>query len=1454
MIFRTGATAWLLTASVAGTALGAMNVGLRTDAGREVVARFGVALLNQVVRGTAEVGEVTGTFTAGFEAHDVVIRGEDGTLLARLPEVSLRYRILDLLTARIAFERVVLVAPQINVIRLPSGRLNYEEVLGLGGSGDSTDSGGGRKPLVAFRDVEIRDGSVVIRTPIDATADTTIDTEPTPNGLMRVRRVDDLDAAISYARISSPFEGENPLHFVIDELSARFSDPALDIRSLSGTLDIDGDSIALNLSRLELPGTETELHGVLNWSEGPLLLALDLDADRLAVDDARPFVDGLPWGLEGSGRVSIHSLDPDHIRVGLERLRLDEPDGRGGVSGRLTITVHKGQGWTLRDTELAFESLTLDYLRPMVDTIPFSGRVSGNLVLSGPSDSLDTQLDVWFRDSLVVGDPETHVRGAGTLALGDGIRFDGFRIDSSDIALSTVHRLLPTVDLLGQLALTGNLVGSWRDVLFGGTIRHRDGGLPESVARGWVRLDSRTDTVGVWAELNLDSLNFAGIHRSYPRVLERGVFGGELSLSGYADSLRFQTTVGGSSGRIVAEGVLTLLPQTRGVRHLVTSFENLDVQRLQFSAPLTELYGRMSGEVVSDSGLGLSGALTFAIDTSFVAESPFDSLTGVMRFADHTVQLDGFEVWGPSLYAHADGGLGLDAAHSDTLAFEAVVDSLGTIESLLRDRLSAFNRDSLLTRLAGGLRADATISGSLDAFEASGILDVPAASSSGGTVEGLDLRFTWPTTANGRMTIDGKVDSLNVGRFAYSDLALDLHGRRNEAVWQAHARIGLDGSWTARGRMRVEPDATSVPIDFMGLLLPTHRWFLEPGAVITLRETGYDLDSVTVASEDGRARLELRGRVPRGGSPGRLTGEMVGLPLADAWGLVQLDPNAVGGAVGGNISLSGSATDPTWRVSLQWSDGRFGSIKIPMTLEATAAYVDRRLTGDAAGWRLGEQILALDFDLPVDLALEGADERQLPGQLAINAAGEAIDLSLAALLTLRVTDGVGRLDLDVGITGSWREPQLRGTAAIEQGGANFTGLGVTYSEIDAQLALSGDTIRIEKLGFQSGDGHAEFDGFVRLEELTRPILDLGIVVNDFRLIDVPEVLTLTTSGEFELKGPLYGATLTGAGTVEKGDLYFADLVEKQIVNLEDTLYASLLDADFVREEGLARALENRLLDSLRIDSLVLQIGPNVRLLSNEADIQLTGQMILGKVADRYRLDGSLMTPRGTYRLPLGRGWGVAELVVREFDVTGGQVQYFGTPDLNADVDINARYHVRTTRNQDIVVFVNVGGTLYSPIITLTSDVRPELPPDEIISYLLFNAPSVEALGGAEVAYLGSAILGAFSNQIVNPLISGLGLPLDYVRIRPPTQGLSGTEIALGWQLSERTFVTLSPRICHQQQRGLTSNFAASLEYRLSPNWHFAASSDPVNACTLTGGGAHLNRSQFGLDMLWEKRY
>ncbi|MCZ6915924.1 MAG: translocation/assembly module TamB [Gemmatimonadetes bacterium] len=1442
----------MLTATVAGTALGAGVVGLRTETGREVLTRYGVSVLNEVVHGTADVGEVSGTLHDGLTVRDVVIRGEDGTLLVYFPEVILRYSLLDFLSARIALGRVVLIQPQLNIVRLPNGRYNYEEVLGLGGSG----GGGGRKPLVAFRRAEIHGATVVIRNPTEPSDDPRVETELTNEGLMRVRRIDDLNATVSYARISSPFPGENALRFDIEELSARFSDPALDIRSMRGRLEIDGDSIALDLSRFALPGSDVSLRGTLRWPGGDLLLSLDIDARRWAMDDIRPFVDDVPWGLVGDGRATVTSLDGDRLRVHIDPMRLRGPAGGGEVAGRFDILV-TGEGWTLGDTELRFDTLAVDYLRPMLDSIPFDGWLTGRLLVSGPSDSLQTDVSLWFRDGLVAGTPETHLRGRGTVSLGTegGFGFDRFLLDSSDIDLGTVRRVVPPVELQGRVALIGELNGPWGNTTFEGTAQHRHGNGPISVARGVVRLDHRTDTVGVWAQLELDSLRFAGVHASYPRLPERGVFGGRATLSGFADSLGFRIDAEGPPGRVVATGYLVLLPDVLGVQNLNAQVRRLSLGDLESMFPPTELYGRVHGGVSSDSAAGLVGELSIVLDASFAAGSPIDGMRGVVRFENRMIFADSLRLTGPSMTLIAHGGLGLIDARPGVLRVLADVDSLATIEPLLRERFPRLEQDSIFTRMIGSVDAEVTLAGSIDEFEADIVVSVPLATSVGAWLEGLDVRATLPASPRGALSVVGRADSLALGRYAYSDLELSMSGRRNAATWLGRVRLGSEGSWIAWGRTEVDSGQIRIPVEFMGLLLPTHRWFLEPGAVVTVTDSALDLANVLIKSEDGGAWVEMEGQIPRGGATGSLSGSWVRLPLSDVWGLAQLDTEHVGGDVGGTLELSGSATAPVWHAAFQVNDGRFRSFRIPL-LETTVGYENQRLVAEGTIWRLAQPILTLDLDLPLDLALEGAEQRQLPGPLTINATADGVDLSLMELVTPLVRNAVGQLDANVGITGTWREPQLTGTLALTDAGAFLPGLGVTHENISGSVVLAGDTIRVDRLVIGSGGGTAEITGFVRLQDLTQPIVELGIVANQFRTLDVPDFLAFTMTGDLSLDGPIFGATLRGRGTLSETDLYFADLIQKRIINLEDTLYAfspSFIDRELLREEGLLAALQIRLLDSLRIEDLALEMGSNVRLLSTEADIALTGRLLIGKVADQYRFDGTLNAPRGTYRLSFGSSAGLGELIVREFTVTGGQVQYFGTPDLNAGLNIDARYNLRTTKGEDLTIFVNVGGTLYAPDLTLSSDFRPPLPEDEVISYLLFNAPSVEALGGQELGFLRSQLLGALSSQIGGLLISDLGVPLSYLSIRPPSQGLSGTEVALGWQIGPKTYVTLSPRIC-QQQEVFHPDLGASVEYRFTQNWLFSASRDPVNTCSVLGGPSRAIKSQLGVDLFWEKRY
>ena len=450
-------------------------------------------------------------------------------------------------------------------------------------------------------------------------------------------------------------------------------------------------------------------------------------------------------------------------------------------------------------------------------------------------------------------------------------------------------------------------------------------------------------------------------------------------------------------------------------------------------------------------------------------------------------------------------------------------------------------------------------------------------------------------------------------------------------------------------------------------------------------------------------------------------------------------------------------------------------------------------------------------------------------------------------------DASGRLDGDFGITGNWERPQLTGSLQLTSGAATYPGLGVRHQGIDGRVVMRGDTLHIERMSGRSGAGTLAVSGNVRLENLTRPVLDLHLSARDFDAMDVRTFLTFTATGEFDLRGPLIGATLSGGGSVPKGIMHYTDLLNKRVVNLEDTLFRGLVDTTLIRSQGLARAFQNRFIDSLVVDSLRLGMGSEVWLRSTEANIQLAGSVVFSKVADIYRADGTLTTPRGLYQLPLG-----VQFATRQFTVTRGEIRMLGTPDLDGLVDIDAEYLIRRRTGDNMTVFVHIGGTLYLPTITLTSDVRPALPEAEIISYLMFGGPLLAGTATFQTKQAAvQSVLSAFSGQVESALLSNFGLPFDFFQISPTEQGLSGTQVEFGWQwdiFGIPAFVTPTSRFGCQQNWTKSENWGLSLELRLSRDWRVAGSVEPVRGCSTNAITAGAGTRQAGVDVLWERNY
>lgn len=1429
----------LVVAVVSATVLGGLGAALRTGAGRDVVVRFGVETLNRRLDGRVTVGEVRGSYTGGLDARDVVLRDTAGAEVVRIPRLQIRYRVRDLLAGRVVLGELQLTGPAVTLVQDSAGTLNLERVLRLNRPG-----GGGRPLLIAFRDVEIGDGSVSIHT----------------RGA--VRTITGLIARLAYARLSSPLPGEKPMRFDLTQLRAKVSDPAIDLRGARGRVEVLGDSLSLDLDEARFPGSSVRVRGAISWPEDTLLYALQVGASRVTTEDLQWIMRDLPAGLTGRGNATVRSTSGDVMEVRLTNLALTGAGGGGRLSGTLGLVLGPNGHRTIQRTDLTTKDFDLEYVRPLLDTLPIAGRLTGRFQGDGPQESLAVDVDWTFRDSLVPGWPPSHIEGGGRVALhvpGDFV-FTDFAVRNAELDMGTVRRLVP-VDLQGELDAIGTLNGPWKQAEFSGTLRHHDGARPPTLARGLLRVDSRGDTLGLWADLSLDSLSLNGLRPSYPVLRVGGAFGGDVRLAGYLDSLSLVAKLAGAAGQVTAEGALMFLGPRRGARWLDARFSQVDLHRLNDTLPETSLQGRLRGGAVLAASAVPEANGELALGASLVAGTAIDSLSGRFSLADSVLRVDTLALYAPGLSASVRGGLGVGSTREDTLRIVGRTDSVGVVEPLARWLTSVAAGPERAP--AGAADVELDITGSLSRFGLMARAHAPALRWGPLQVRDAAVTGRWQSDERGVVELDGEVDSLVWEQFRLSAVEARVRGRRDSLGWFARSRWGEYAAWIAGGTMRADSAASTVVLDSLGLLLPSEAWFLTRGSRLTVTDSAITLDSTALESASGGARATLAGAVPRLGA-GDLRVSLERIPLADAWALSQQDPSEAGGVLSGTMTLSGTAREPLIRGKVALQDAAFRGFRAPY-LDGTFDYRARRLSGEFGLWRSGQQVLGITADLPMDLALRDAPaNRRLPGPLSIRVRADSVDLGFLEAMVPVARETGGRLSADFGIAGTWLEPQLTGTVSVRDGAVTFPALGVRHQNLFARLRLSGDTIRVDTLSLQSGEGTATVRGFVRLAELTRPLLDLGISARDFRVMDVRDYLAFAASGAVTLKGPVYGATVTGRGTVPRGVLYFTDLITKQVMNLEDARYADIIDTSLVRKQGLREEFQNRFLDSLRIDSLLLSMGSDVWLRSSEANVQLTGGLVVDKVAGRYRLDGTLETPRGTYRLPL------TTTLKSDFAVTRGQLQYFGTPDLNAAVDIDARHVVRRP-DQNLNVFVHIGGTLYTPRLTLTSDNRPPISETEIISYLLFGMPSFQAIGqggrnaelfGTATTFVSRYAAAAVSGQLERSLITDLGVPLDYVQIRPGDvrgQGggfLTGTEISFGKQvtiLGLPAFWTWSPRICPTQT--VSEYLGASAELRIRRQWLLAFSHEPVGPCSgVLSPAASTTRYQLGLDLFWERIY
>ncbi len=1455
-------------------ALGTATALLYTEAGHLALGRLAARELSARFRGRFEVERVSGSFLRSVELDRVAILDTLGEPFATVRRIAVRYRMPDLFAGRVVFAEATLDQPDVRIVKRQNGRLNLHEIFRLG-----EGPGGGPSPLIEVRNLRIAGGRVELRLPWSP-PDTARTAEmvraaleadrarpgrvvlETRDGLRRVVLLDSLEARLPRVRISSP--DRSPLTFDVDSLRTRVSDPAVSVVDLAAHAWTRGDSLAFTAHRLALPHSRFTGGGVLTWPRGPVLYDFSLTADPLDLRDLHWVSPAFP-DLAGRALVTARSRSDQLTAYTLRDLDLRGEAGR--LSGQVTALTDRRRGLGVEDMALDLEQLDLDVPRPYLDTLPLHGTLTGRVAGAGFRDGLDVSLDLVFRDDSVAGAPVTLVVGGGHLILGgpEGTIFDSLALVQSDVDLGTVRRLAPAVELRGRLQLAGELRGPWRRVRFTGQASHRDGELPESRGALDALLDTRGDTAHFDATFDAAPLAFDGIRPSYPAIPVQGVVEGPILVRGTTSRFYTETRVTGDLGELDLQGTIARAPGRLAAEQLSARFGRLDLARIRGTGPATRLSGTLAADGALDSVSGPDGTLALDLARSRAGRVALDTLHLRARAVDGEVRLDTLDAGWPGGRLGLAGRLSWEGEESGAITGSFRADSLAPFEALLGGLAgpvadTAVTDDSLQGRVTGEVELSGTGREPRLQLRARGQalgwrgLRVPVAAAALG----------WRGAARPELGGAVHADSVVVGRWRLEDLDLVLGGYQDSLRWGGSGELAGRATVAAAGSYYAPGDSQLVTIDSLVAILPGHDWLLTRPAGVTLAGGGIRLDGVTLEASDGSGAVTVTGTVPRA-TPGDLAISAVGVDLRDIYTLLELDTAGIAGSIQVDLAVGGTARAPTMQGTGSLSDLAVGELGSPF-VQGIMHYADRRLESNLLLWRTGETVLRVESELPLDLALASVPRRQVSGPLRVRAMADSTDLSVVEAFTRNLRRVRGTLRADVAVEGTWDAPRLAGSVEVRDASAQVPGLGVRYRDLQAVARLAGDSITIDSVVVASGEGSMRVLGGVRLERLTRPVLDLSLRARRFRTIDTRRFLTLDATGTVRLTGPVFHPRLTGRVTADAGNLHFADLITKRIVDLENPGDSGLIDLDLVRTERLGANFQSRFLDSLAIDTLQIRMGESFWLRSNEANIQLDGDLTVDKVRDRYRYDGTLNAVRGSYALRIGG------LVTREFTVERGTVRYFGTPDLNADLDIEARHEVLAAEtNEEIPVIARITGTMLQPRLELSSPPtasRPALSQTELVSYLMFGRPtfSLQSQTGQGSQYAAvqtglSYLSSALSTELQRSLISDLGVPIDYIDIQAGGAGAAGiggqagtaqvAQVAAGWQIGRRWFVTLVADLCTNAQR-----FYPNAEFRMSRQLRLKTAVEPAYSCqvALNQPSLSLNKYQVGLDVLWEREY
>ncbi len=1444
------------------SAVGSVLFVTGTQTGRNWVRGIAIDRITPAVKGRLYLGTISGPILTGMTVDSIEIADSAGVVMIAAGKTTMRWDPRDFLDRRIFVKRLITDNAFVRIIKYKDGDWNYKHIFPQGPKGTPRAQGSFGEFLV-IDSVSLTRGKFLLTmpwSPADSLKGVRRDSSIRFNlarkdliirrqsrGFMRTWTWDQGSIDLSHVRLSHPDSLGRT--FAVTSMGVTEHDPPFRFDKVRGDVRWLGDSIWFSLPHFQLPASSGRAVGKITWgSDLPVRYDVAVHGDTVAMNDIAWLTPTFPRQGGGITDLLIRN-DPSNLNVlkyAISNMDARSLDSR--VRGRMTWGVG-GPVVTLTDVDVRADPLDFALLREF-NGIPFPypwrGQFTGTVkAKGGPLHRFDVEeLRFTFRDANV---PEATSVGRGhgqvDILYPAFTRFRGFFVDMERGDLRTPRFLNKEFARVnGFVRGTALLDSLWYDVRVRAMdLYHDDGtGAPLSHVTGGGRITLEPKYVLYDMQLNADPISFTMLGNSYALMPVRGTMSGPITVKGTIAALDVSGQLRGDAGSIAASGVVDIEPTEYALKGQA-SFERLDLRTLlqRTGAPVTRLNFKADVDMRGDSLANAEGRMTMAFERSRLDALRIDEGTARFTFRDGIASIDSLSVLSPSLTATARGGIGLRADRSDSLNFRINADSLGGLRAWLStaavdtpDSLSG--TVSFRGRLAGwidSLGVAVTLSGRdvLSGTMAAAVADLTA---TGRWVRGvpsgmLKLKADSVTAGPLRLNTVAATGQFNSVR----DGVISIDARADSGV-----QLGLEAHTRGVG------DTLFATLSSIVASGPRTRWsLLHPATIVSTPEVT-TIDSL-VMGDNGVARVRVWANVPLHDSLSLIV-DAAQIPLRDV-GWITRRERPLTGLLDARAQMRGMRDDPTGRLSVRASGITVGATALgDASVEGTYAEKSFRSEVTLTEHNRVTRLMSAKLTLPVIATLDAFPTLQRNEALSGSLTLHDTPLALFEAASPAISDASGTLSGELQLRGTVREPRMDGTVTMANGASYIAPLGVRLVGMDGELRFSGDNLSLPRLtvsGAGSRGGNAILSGRIGFASLDDPSFDLAIQASNLRILDRPRIATLqvsTDAGGLQIRGTQRGSVLTGSVTIPSGDFRIAELgVTKNLVSLDDPEFYTLIDTTTSQGRSLLASAPSPLLRNLEVRDVRLFMGNNVWLRSAEANIKLAGDVgvTLGRARQdstrvQLALDGTLLAERGTYRLNLGFG-----AVQRTFDVERGTLRFFGEPELNPTLDIQAVNIVRqyTRQDRDIPVRITIGGTLVAPTLKLGSaDPTLALSESDAISYLFTGRPSLAVSTSADQS----------SSQAVNVLLPTLGnalgdrvaraLGIDQFQIETaggvsgqqlgPSSVLASTRLGGSVQLGSRTFVRATVGLCQlfgtsqiSTNQPLVNSIGAKLEYRFS---------------------------------------